>query len=71
MKVINDDVSDKSLIRRLVVTDVDEDVVEDTCFDILVKLHPNSTITCLDIDSDGCDVYDGCDIYHLTFLVEH
>ena len=64
MKVINDDVSDKSFIHRFVVTDVDEDVVEDACFDILVELYPNSTIICLDIDSDECNMH------YLTFLVE-
>jgi len=70
MKVINDVVSDKSLIHRLVVTYVDVDVVEDACFNILANIYPNATITCLDIDSDECDVYDGCDTYYLTFLVE-
>jgi hypothetical protein len=64
VKVIKDTISDKSFIHRLIVTDVDEDVVEDACLDILVELYPNSTITCLDIDSDECNMY------YLTFLVE-
>jgi hypothetical protein len=63
MKVINDSISDKSLTHRLVVTDVDEDVVEELCFDRLVALYPSATISCLDIDSDD-------NIYYLTFLVE-
>ena len=63
MKIINDTVSDKSLIHRMVVTDVDEDVVEDTCFDILVAIYPSATISCLDMDNDD-------NIHYLTFLVE-
>jgi hypothetical protein len=63
MKAIDDNIDNKSLIHKLTVADVDEDVVEDMCFDRLVVLYPSATITCLDIDSDD-------KIYYLTFLVE-
>jgi len=36
-----------------------------------VALYPSATITCLDIDSDGCDLYNECEVYNLTFLVEN